>query len=115
MDKAFEILMVFGSIAAIIISITYFRTRKAERLALIASGKDAGLFNEGEKKELTSRSLKFGIVAIAVGIGLLVGDHLAKNTNINEAVAYFSMMLLFGGSGLLSFYFIQKQISKKSK
>ncbi|WP_282037107.1 DUF6249 domain-containing protein [Saccharicrinis aurantiacus] len=105
--------IVFGSITAVIISIAHFRTRKTERLALIAAGKDAGLFNEGEKKEKTSAALKFGIVAVALGIGLLVGDYLAKSTDINEAVAYFSMMLLFGGSGLLSFYFIQKQINKK--
>jgi ABC-type Mn2+/Zn2+ transport system permease subunit len=49
----------------------------------------------------------FGIV------GILLGNILAVTTNLQEEAAYFSMIFLFGGLGLVINYFIEKQSMKK--
>ena len=43
-------IVLFAGIFATIISGIYFGNRRKERMALIASGKEASLFNETEKK-----------------------------------------------------------------
>ena len=40
-----------------------------------------------------------------------IGDYLAKTTNLEEAVAYLSMIFLLGGLSLLTYYFIQKKLN----
>lgn len=96
----------FGSIAAIIISTAYYRSRRIERTALIASGKDATIFDYGKPKHYLS--LKYGMLLVGLAVGVLLGNVLDANTQMPEAVCYFSMILLFGGLSLMLFYFIQK-------
>ncbi len=103
-------IVLFIVIAAIIISNSYFKNRRMERTALIASGKGADIFNEGDRKPAYYLALKFGLLLIGLGIGLLMGDYLENITQMPEPVAYLSMMFLFGGIGLIAYYLIQKRI-----
>lgn len=110
MEDVLVPLIVFGSISTIIIMLSYFKNRRIERTALIAAGKEASIFNEGDKKPAIYSALKYGIFLIAIAIGLLLGDTLAKNTNLEEVVAYLSMVLAFGGAALLLYYILQRRI-----
>lgn len=97
---------VIGNFMAIIIFIYfYFTSRHRERMALIESGRDASIFKRD--KNPSTRSLKYGIVAVMAGLGLVVGTILDK-LGMPEEVAYFSMVLIFGGIGLLAYYFLLK-------
>ncbi len=103
-------IVLFGGIFATIISGIYFGNRRKERMALIASGKDASLFNEAEKKPRTPTSLKYGLLLVGLGVGALMGELLINlSSGINTQVAYLSMILLFGGISLLIHYKIAKQ------
>lgn len=104
---------IFGGLYATIISISYFRIRKAERLALIASGKEASIFNEIDKKPKLHSSFKYGLLMVGLALGLLVGEALAKGTSIRPEVAYTSMVLIFGGFSLLLFYWYQNKAAQK--
>ncbi len=98
----------FGSIAAIIISLSYFKNRRIERTTLIASGKEASIFNEGDNPQLFT-SLKYGIFLISIAIGLILGECIANTGILSEPIAYTSMTILFGGIGLVLYYFYENK------
>lgn len=99
------ILAIIGTFGSIIILVyMFFSSRNKERMALIEHGKDAGIFKAAQSQ---IESLKFGIVAVMIGIGLLIG-HLLEKAGLPEFVAYFSMILILGGAGLTGFYYLQK-------
>ncbi|MFC0184935.1 hypothetical protein SAMN04515674_1103 [Pseudarcicella hirudinis] len=58
-------------------------------------------------------SLRLGLLAIGAGLGLLIGGVLANFTGMDEETAYFSMILIFGGAGLLLSYIIQLKMDEK--
>ncbi len=86
----------------------YWTTRTKERLALVEKGMDAGIF-KGECSQYAL--LKWGIFLIALAAGVLGG--FAFSRVINEVVAFFTMILLFGGVGLIVAFWVTKQMLKK--
>jgi hypothetical protein len=106
------ILVSLGFFAAIILSLYfYFRARNQERLAMIEKGYQP--VDKKGKSNRSLRSLKFGVFFIGIGIGLFFGYLLSHFTSINSTVAYFFMILLFGGAGLIINYYLESKISKK--
>lgn len=102
----------FAMIFGIIVLVTYYRNKRMERTALIASGRDASIFSEEEKKSKIN-SLKYGIFLIGIAIGFIVGDSLAVKGVMTEGVSYISMVLLFGGISLLVFYLLVRKKGKE--
>lgn len=102
-------IVVVGGLYALIAYLVYLRTRKNERLALIAAGKEAGIFNEPEKKIHQNESLKYGFLMVGLGVGLLIGEFMKSMFNVEPTVAYLSMTLLFGGLALLIYHSTQKK------
>jgi hypothetical protein len=102
-------------ITAIIFSFAYATInlfiRKKERMLLIEKGADAPLFNAQPNRSVLA--LKLGLLFIGVAVGLLLGSILAEVTNLNEESAYFSMIFLFGGIGLVISHFLEKKEMKE--
>ena len=86
----------------------YWTTRTKERLALIDKGTDARIF-KAEPSKYTL--LKWGIFLIGAAVGVVSGY--ALSSVINEVVAFFSMIFLFGGIGLIVAYFVTNMLSRK--
>ncbi len=86
----------------------YWTTRTKERLALVEKGMDAGIF-KGECSKYAL--LKWGIFMIAVAVGVVSGFALSRV--MNEVVAFFTMILLTGGIGLIVAYKITDTLSSK--
>ncbi len=84
-----------------------------ERMAMIEKGIDPT--NKTKPRTNPSGTLRFALLAIGAGIGLLVGNMLEKANLVEEEVAYFSMVLLFGGMGLLVSYLIQLKQDEREK
>ena len=84
-----------------------------ERMAMIEKGITPGIANK--PKISPSGTLRFGLLAVGAGIGLLMGNFLEKSLGFNEEIAYFSMVLLFGGGGLLVSYMVQMRQDEKEK
>ena len=55
--------------------------------------------------------VKWGIFMVSLSIGVVTG-FLLSNV-INEVVAFFTMILLFGGLGLIVAYFVTNALAKK--
>lgn len=96
-----EGLLVPLGLFAMIYGLVYLNVRKKERLALIESDKDAKIFN---MEKNVAPSLKYALFMIGLALGALFGNILEEATTLNEEVSYFSMILLFGGIGLLVYY-----------
>lgn len=112
MDEAIIPIAMFASVFAILY--VFFTTRHKERLALIEKGADASLFNTG-KKENGRGTLKYGMLAVGVAAGILIGSIIDKTTLVPEEVAFLSMIFLCGGSSLILFYFLDKKMEKENK
>ncbi len=90
----------------VVYGIFHLYVRRKERLALIDKGLTASIFNSEAN---VAPSLKYGIFCIGIAIGFLLGELLCEYTHINEGVAYLSMIFLFGGIGLVVYYFIARK------
>ncbi len=99
-------LIVFSSIFGIFY--VWISTRNKERMALIEKGADASLFAT-KKKNFTNLTLKFGMLAIGIGTGILVGSLLSSYTALGKEVAFPSMIFLFGGLFLVGNALIEKK------
>lgn len=96
--------------------VVYFVTRHNERRAFIEKGiTPAELRNfaavRGETKPLSN--LKWGLLGIFIGIGLIIGGWLYEAYHMEEYI-YFACMLVSGGIGLVIFYFVASKKLEKA-
>ena len=91
-------MIIFSSLFGMVY--VWISSRNKERMALIEKGADASLFAT-KKKSFTNITLKFGMLAAGIGLGILMGALLVEYTRLVEPVAYFSMIFIFGGTGLI--------------
>jgi Flp pilus assembly protein protease CpaA len=106
----FILAVIFGFTYAVI----YLLVRKRERMALLDKGVDASAFLS-PVKEQSYTALKFGLLFIGAAIGILLGSILYKFGLMGEEAAYFSMIFLFGGLGLVLDHFMEKNERKASQ
>jgi CBS domain containing-hemolysin-like protein len=105
-------LIFFASLFAIIY--VWLTTRNKERLALIDKGADASLWSV-KKSHRTNYTLKLGMLAVGIGIGILVGSLLDSYTALDEEVAFPSMIFLFGGGFLIANAMIEKKQTEEDQ
>jgi preprotein translocase subunit YajC len=98
----------FAAIAVVIYSAIQARNR--ERMAMIEKGYDASLL-EGNPANRTGKysALKIGMAAVGIGTGFLVAGILDMATSMNSETAYFSMITIFGGLGLIAYYVLMRR------
>ena len=94
---------------AMVFGIIFILVRKKERLAMIEKGADPSQF----KSDLSGpSSLKWGLFSLGIGLGILVGNILVSTKVMEEEVAYFSMIFLFGGISLIVSHFLARKMEK---
>ena len=103
--------LILGVIFGSIVMLVYLNNRKKERMSLIEKGADASIF---AAKPESSPALKWGIFLTGLAIGLLIGNLLETFTTFRPEVAYFSMIFLFGGLGLVIYYAIEKKKERQN-
>lgn len=98
-------LIVFASLFAIIY--VFLNTRNKERMAMIEKGADASLFAT-KKKNFRNMTMKIGMLAVGIGVGILIASILENYTTLDEDVAYPSMIFLFSGLFLIASAIMEK-------
>lgn len=107
-----DILVPLSFFAAVVLSLYfYLNARNKERLALI----EKGLINQVPKKRATNAGLKVGSFCIGLAAGVFMGYILSHYTSINDVVAFFAMILLFGGLSLIFNNFIPDKSEKEEE
>jgi len=94
----------------------FFDARHRERMTMIEKGVSPGELKDSLPRLQTNplSSLKWGLLALFVGLGLIAANWLDRVYLFHDSV-YFAGMLVAGGVGLVIFYFIaSKKIREKS-
>ena len=100
-------LMMF-SIGTLVMIVYIRKYANMERMALIEKGEQPYQIRQSN----TSIPLRFSLLLIGFGLGLLIGYFLDMALGMEE-VAYFSMIFVFGGSGLGLAYIIEEKKAKE--
>jgi hypothetical protein len=114
MEPFFVVLVVFGSVG--LVTWRWIEARHKERMAMIEKGVSPADFKGARFGEMFRASplssLKWGLLAMFVGIGSLVANWLDSEYGFHDSI-YFASMLVFGGLALIIFYFIASRKLKQ--
>ena len=103
------LIAVIGVFSSIILAIyLFFKTRHKERIDLIQSGQSADIFATGKANRI--QFLKWGIIIVFIGLGILLGGMLEQMEFLEDGFAGFFAVLVLGGIGMILFYFIAGRI-----
>lgn len=86
----------------------FFVTRYRERMALMEYDKDASIFRQDPLSRYSG--LKWGLVLVLGGLGLLLGEGFHQLFNLSEEAAHFSLVFMGAGAGLIIFYLITARL-----
>ena len=107
-------IFLFGGTAWVLV--VYFNNRHKERMAMIDKGVSAADLRGTPMREWLRAnplsSLKWGLLASFVGLGLFVAGWLDRMYFMHDSV-YFATTLVFGGVALIIFYFVANAKMKK--
>jgi len=95
-----------------VVLVFYLFIRRKERLALLEKGQSASIFESRKKVPV---DLKWGMLFVGIGIGILIGRILIELTSMGEEESFFSMVFLFGGLSLVIYHFIAGRLEKKNR
>ncbi|NOU45963.1 MAG: hypothetical protein HOO86_02760 [Bacteroidales bacterium] len=113
MDALQEILIpaiVFSTIYGIF----HLFIRRSERITMMEKGLDTSIFYAQNPKPFYN-SLKFGMLFIGVGVGILLANILVAVTVIEKEVAYPALIFLFAGIALVLNFVIDKKDKSENK
>ncbi len=100
---------------ALIFGIIYLRNK--EKMAMIERGMDPRTDLPRQRQSNPAITLTLGLLLIGSGLGLFIAymmDHFALGDQGNPAI-YFSLIAVFGGSGLFTAYFIEQKANQKKE
>ncbi|SDM61480.1 hypothetical protein SAMN05421823_11725 [Catalinimonas alkaloidigena] len=96
-------------IGTFIVIINVRRFENSERLAMIERGMEPNLHRPANN----SNTLRFALLAIGIGVGLILADLFESLLNLDGDVIYPAMLFLGGGVGLLLAYRILERKEKE--
>jgi hypothetical protein len=110
-------IVLFAGAAAVLWN--FFEGRHKERMAMIEKGVNPADFKSATPFRLWQGSvlsnLKWGLLFVFAGIGLLVGQQLEYYFGFHEESAVFGSILIAGGLALIIFYFIAAKKMKEKQ
>jgi hypothetical protein len=105
---ALQEILIPAIVFSTIYGIFHLFIRRSERLTMMEKGVDASIFYANNPKSGHS-SLKFGMLFIGVGLGILIANILVAAGGLQEEVAYPALIFLFAGIALVINYVIDKK------
>lgn len=108
---AIPIVAIVGGLTMIIF-LRYFEN--VERMAMIEKGLNP-LENQKRRRISPDNTLRIGLLLFGAGIGLMIGSMLKHFAHFYGDGIQISLIMVFGGAGLLLSYLIQMRNEKKSQ
>ena len=104
-----EVIITIVAFAALFgIAYVFLVTRHRERMAMLERGVDASVF--APPRQSFSLTLKFGMLFLGIGLGILAGHELHRHYGLAEEVAFLSMVFLLGGLALMANFLIERKL-----
>jgi len=103
--------LIIFSVGALIMTVYLRKYTNEERMFMIEKGMSPG---DIKRTYNTSLPLRFSLLMIGVGFGLLIGYFLDRAFYMDE-VAYFAMIFICGGAGLGAAYIIEEKKAKEGE
>ncbi|MGE0560796.1 MAG: DUF6249 domain-containing protein [Flavobacteriales bacterium] len=100
---------IFVTLGAFTMIVILRRLEHLEKIKMIEKGLDISKYQRQHKP---GGAIKFALISVGIGVGLLMGSLLKAYTQIDHEVCYFSMIFLFAGAGL---FIANKIVEKKEK
>jgi FtsH-binding integral membrane protein len=110
MDAPFVFVSLFVCATAMVFGIRYLINK--EKMAMIERGMDPGLAKPRASAPTPFLSLKFGLLLVGIGLGLIVALFTVKGTGMDEeegVAIFFGFVGIFGGLGLIISYVVEKK------
>lgn len=83
----------------------FLMTRNRERMAMIEKGAEPAVFANNKNR----LSIKIGLLAIGIALGILFGQMVAHLSTMDLEPATFSMIFLWAGIGLVVEHFLARK------
>lgn len=103
--------LIIFSVGALVMTVYLRKYTNEERMSMIEKGMSPG---DIKRTYNTSLPLRFSLLMIGVGFGLLIGYFLDRAFYMDE-VAYFAMIFICGGAGLGAAYIIEEKKAKEGE
>lgn len=106
----------FVCATALVFGLRYMSNK--EKMAMIERGLEPGLSRPRASAPKPFLSLKFGLLLVGLGLGLLIALFTVRAMGINEdesVAVYFGCLSIFGGLGLILSYAVEKSWLDKQK
>lgn len=110
MEVVIVFVMLFICTTAMVFGLRYMSNK--EKMAMIERGMDPGLQKPRTPAPTPFLSLKFGLLMVGLGLGLIAALFTAAKSGLDDeaqAAIYFGFIFLFGGIGLIVSYAIEKK------
>lgn len=104
MESIFVTLIIFGFVFGVI----YIHNRRKERMSLLDRGLSGDYFDKAKTPQKIL-NLKYGLLLIALGSGILIA-RIFEYYGIMKEEGYFAMIFLLGGICLVIYYFLEKKM-----
>lgn len=114
MEPVALIVPVVGMISTLIMVVFLRYYSNAERMAMIQKGLNP-LESRNHRRITPDSTLKFGLLLLGAGLGLLIGSLLEEFWHFERDGVQASLIMIFGGGGLLLSYVIQMKNEKKEQ
>lgn len=106
------IISTFGSLTFFVYM--HYTSRHRERMAMIQQGKDPMQYKVQLRRTESFRLLKLGVLFLCFGLGLVAGWALELG-GVPSETAYFSMIFMFGGFGMIVYHLSQRKVPEKKE
>ncbi|MFH0988967.1 MAG: DUF6249 domain-containing protein [bacterium] len=116
MEEVLVPITIFGGLAVVLI--VYFNNQHRERMAMIEKGLNLADAKGTPLREMFRlnplSSLKWGLLALFIGVGFIVGIYLHNYYSVDESI-FAALMFFFGGLALIIFYFFATKKMKQEE
>ena len=111
-DDLISMILILGVLPITILLIVFFiqKAKIKERRQLLEKGVD--ITSLQKKDSLFNNPLFWGLLSFGGGLGLFLGFLLMHNNIFDDDAIMGILALIFGGVGLIVFYFINRKASK---